>query len=165
MDGVLAKWSNVSIEETYEKGFFSTRDPERVAIEVMKMMIQGGKDTSVLSQAYNDDHSVNDKDEWLGGNELGNVARIYVPYGEDKHKYLPEDEGNVLYVLIDDFTKNLFSWESAGKKFVGIKFMNGINGTHKTWDGYMVTNRMSAEKIFTAITSIAEAEAARRFTA
>ena len=157
MDGVIARWADASIEETHQEGFFLRRDPETMAVMAMKRMIELGYHVSILSAAYTDDHSERDKINWLYKVGLGHVDRIFVPYGKDKHDYLTEK--GILNVLIDDFSKNLFAWEGAGKEYLGIKFMNGINGTKKTWCGYTVSNRMSTEKMVIAITSIAEAEA------
>ena len=158
MDGVIARWAKASIEETYKKGFFRSRTPEQVVIDAIKKMLRLGYRVSILSAAYVDDHSVSDKIAWLKANGLGDIDMIFVPYGEDKHKYLKDTTAS-LYVLIDDFSPVLFSWEGVGNRFLGIKFMNGINGTHGTWNGYTISAKMSKDKIVTAITSIAEAEA------
>ena len=40
--------------------------------------------------------------------------------------------------LIDDYTKNLIDWKQSGG--TGIKFLNGINHTNKTWQGLLLTN-------------------------
>ena len=63
-------------------------------------------------------------------------------------------------ILVDDFSKNLREWVDTGDNFIGIKFMNGINGTKGTWAGYLVSNKMSAAQLVNAITGIAKAEAA-----
>lgn len=160
MDGVLAKWSNVSVEETCEKGFFSTRDPEPCIIEALKQMQNHGYDVSILSSVYQDDHSSKDKVEWLDMMGLGLIPRIFVPYGEKKADYLEgsKSEGGV-NILVDDFSKNLREWVDTGEHFVGIKFMNGINGTKGTWNGYLVSNKMTSAMLVNAITGIARAEA------
>lgn len=159
MDGVLAKWRNVSVEETYEKGFFAGLTPEACIVEAVKTMHDRGYAVSILSAVYQDGHSVDDKRSWLKDNGLGGIPGIFVPYGEKKADYLKKSPGSVS-VLVDDFSKNLREWVDTGDNFIGIKFMNGINGTKGTWAGYLVSNKMSAAQLVNAITGIAKAEAA-----
>lgn len=156
MDGVLAKWQDVSVEETFEKGFFSSRDPEKCIIKALKEMERLGYRVIILSAVYQDDHSSEDKTEWLTIQGLQMIPRIYVPYGESKAKYMLPHHG--INILVDDFTKNLREWVNTSTSHVGIKFMNGVNGTKGTWDGYTVSNKMTAEMLVKAITGIAAAE-------
>ena len=158
MDGVLAKWRNVSIEETYQKGYFAKLTPEFCIVDAVRAIYDMGYDVSILSAVYQDGHSVNDKISWLKENGLGGIPGIFVPYGEKKADYLKKSPGSIS-VLVDDFSKNLREWVATGDDFVGIKFMNGINGTKGTWAGYLVSNKMSTAQLVNAITGIAKAEA------
>ncbi len=159
MDGVLAKWRNVSIEETYQKGYFAKLTPEFCIVDAVRAIYDMGYDVSILSAVYQDGHSVNDKISWLKENGLGGIPGIFVPYGEKKADYLKKSPGSIS-VLVDDFSKNLREWVDTGDNFIGIKFMNGINGTKGTWAGYLVSNKMSSAQLVNAITGIAKAEAA-----
>ena len=58
-------------------------------------------------------------------------------YGDQKSKYIPNNINSNDY-LIDDYTKNLIDWKQSGG--TGIKFLNGINHTNKTWQGLLLTN-------------------------
>lgn len=173
MDGVLAKWNkDASEEETHEKGYFLRRILEVVVKRVILLLISMGYKVRLLSAVYQDDHSEQDKREWLQNIGLGHVELVVVPYGKDKYHFVDEEEG--FQVLIDDYSKNLNAWEKAGH--LAFKFFNGINdqprisvendGTLKlvpdTWTGYSVDRKMTAEKIVTILTSVAQTEAAER---
>ena len=170
MDGVLAVWNpNATEEETHEKGYFLQRDVELSVVAFVRLLLSRGYDVSILSSVYQDEHSISEKEKWLDSVGLDDVPRIFVPYGEDKHKYI--DTTGILPVLIDDFSKNLTAWENEG--YLAIKFFNGINNMPKlkivdgkievkmdTWKGYSIDNRMTPQMMFTVVTGVAEAEAA-----
>ena len=158
MDGVLAKWKNVSVEDTYESGYFANLKEEACIVEAVKAMHEKGYNVTILSAVYQDGHAAKDKKKWLKKKGLGSIPRIFVPYGEKKADHL-EKEPECISILVDDFSKNLREWNKAGNGFIGIKFLNGINGTKGTWAGYLVSNKMSAGQLVNAITGIAKAEA------
>jgi len=152
MDGVLARWnSDASLEETYLPGYFLARDPEPVVIGAIKLLKGMGMDVRILSSAYNNGYATVEKASWLEKNELGDLPRCFVPYGERKADYIDQDNINV---LIDDYSKNLHEWKAEGN--VGFKFYNGINGNHGTWHGYSVNYKMKAEEIAIMVSSIAK---------
>ena len=158
MDGVIAIWdATASIEDTFSAGYFASKMPEAVMVEVVKMMIDAGMNVNILSSAYDNGKAIPEKAGWLD-KHIGKkgYGRTFVPYGEDKTIYMPHGQVNV---LIDDFSKNLHSWvrdTKEGEKNLAFKFYNGINGNHGTWTSYAVTNRMTAEEIYTEIVSISE---------
>lgn len=158
MDGVLAKWNTkASIEDTFETGYFAEREAEPVMIHVVKRMIREKLSVNILSSAYDNGKAIPEKNEWLD-KHIGTAGykRTFVPYGEDKHQYMPHGSVNI---LIDDYSKNLHSWIAnavEGETNVGFKFYNGINGNHGTWNSYSVNNKMTAEEIYNVITAVAE---------
>ena len=170
MDGVLAMWEeNVSEEETHEKGHFLNKEAEESAVGLVRMLKDAGEDVRIMSSVYRDDHSGMDKHMWLNEAGLQDIPRIFVPYGDDKHAYIEDDDA--LAVLIDDYGKNLRAWEADGN--LAIKFMNGINNRPKltiangivhvkqdTWTGYSIDRRMSPRQMYLLVTSIAYAVAA-----
>ena len=174
MDGVLAVWNpNATEEESHERGYFLKRDIELSVVTFVRMLITAGYDVSVLSSVYQDDHSIQEKELWLDNAGLNDIKRIFVPYGEDKHKYI-KTEG-CLPVLIDDFSKNLTAWEKEG--YLSIKFFNGVNNMPKlkvvdgkievktdTWAGYSIDNRMSPPQMYNVVVAVATAEAKARAT-
>lgn len=56
-------------------------------------------------------------------------------------------------VLVDDFTKNLNEWQG-----VAVKLYNGINGTHGTWQGFSIHNKMTPDKMVSQLDGISMME-------
>ena len=156
MDGVLAVWNDkASEEETHEEGYFISRTPDASAVAFTKKLSKRA-DVAILSSVYEDDHSAKEKALWLEANGLGDIERIFVPYGKDKFEYVKRERGRKLFVLIDDYSKNLIAWEQADPDNISIKYMNGINDRPRatfsddgnmnfkfdTWDSYRIDHRM-----------------------
>lgn len=173
MDGVLAIWNQqASEEDTHQKGYFIAREAERSAITLVRLLVKKGFKVKILSAVYEDDHSAEEKRLWLTKEGLGDIEAIFVPYGEDKYKYINGEEH--FPVLIDDYTKNLLAWEAHG--FLPFKFMNGYNNQPKleitpdqcirvkgdSWTGYSLDCRMSPEQMEIILTSVASRELERR---
>lgn len=147
MDGVLAKWnSGASLEEVAQRGYFLHREPEPSIMVAVLYMFRKGFDVTVLSAAFQDDHSVQEKSAWLDMYGLKGIPRIFVPYGQRKGDYVKEEGA----ILVDDFTKNLQEWDG-----IPVKFYNGINGTKGTYFGYSISNKMTASQIVTVLKGIA----------
>ena len=83
--------------------------------------------------------------------EISRDRRIFVPYGTDKGEYLKSIgfNPNGSDILLDDFTPNLRTWHG-----VGVKLLNGINGTHGTWTGYVVNGKGSADVVAKSLLGI-----------
>lgn len=162
-DGVIDEFEvGVSLERTFLPGFFASRTPIPVTVEVIKMMKEAGYDVRILTATYENGHARKEKDAHM--DELGlDVPRIFVPYGKRKEDYIPKSE---IAVLVDDYSENLHSWVNGNKpgaaKKIGVKFYNGINGNHGTWASYSVSRKMSADEIFNTIIGIAEMEKRRK---
>lgn len=158
MDGVLFEFDKTaSIEETFEKGFFLTRKVQEQMIATCKALMDYNVEVVVLSSVYENGYAAEEKKQSLANaNVVAN--EIFVPYGKCKTNFI-EDDGESIYILIDDFSKNLISWENCGSRFVGIKCLNGINGTNGTWferGGYCLSKNTPAEKAVSLILGIAE---------
>ena len=167
MDGVLAKWEEVSEEETHLEGYFASRKPEINIINLVKRLKAEGFDVRILSAVYSDNHSAKDKEAWLSYNGLSDFEKIFVPYGEEKTSYIKKKSLNV---LIDDFGKNLNQWEKAG--YLPVKFMNQINSRPKmimaedgsiqlkldTWSKSRLDYRMSSEQMYQTLIGIIASE-------
>lgn len=143
MDGVLAKWdTEASIEETFQRGYFLNREPDYYAIGYVKNLIDAGYDVTILSHAYQNGYAELEKSQWLNKYGLGDVQRIFVPYGVPKLQYVMQKPDTINF-LLDDFSKNLREWENQENN-IGIKYYNGINGTHGTWNGYGINDDLKA---------------------
>ena len=158
MDGVLFEFDkNTSIEETFERGFFLSRKTQEQMIATCKALMSQNVEVVVLSSVYENGYAAKEKKESL--ENIGVVAKeIFVPYGQNKADFI-QDDGECIYILIDDFSKNLISWEAQGSRFVGIKCLNGINGTNGTWferGGYCLSKNTPPDKAVSLILGIAE---------
>lgn len=138
MDGTLAKWNNVPPENLYEKGYYENLRPNQDLINQIKELINDGEDIYILSSfLYDSNYALSEKNIWLDKYlpEIPFEKRIFVRYGESKKDYI-ENGITLSDYLIDDYTKNLLEWRSAGG--TGIKYLNGINHTRGTWDGFKI---------------------------
>ena len=171
MDGCIAKWNqDASIEDTYEKDYFRQceideeykQGIDQFIADKYKIMATNNYDVTVrfafLSAVYGDEQALAKRD-WLNDHGYKNVPLITVPYGVCKREYLcarfPESVGDV-NILIDDYTKNLQSWNKNDieMNFTGIKYLNGINHTNQTWQG--VTMDADAVSIYNTLNQITE---------
>lgn len=159
MDGVMAKWGEDEFEDTFLPDYFLNRPPEETAINMVKQLRDHGEKVFILSAAYTETNARAEKKEWLRKYGLGDIPVIFSECGYNKADYVPVDD-NTDYVLVDDYTKNLDMWEKSGH--IGVKFLNGINGSFGNWTGYTVSYRSDGEHLYVALKSIAEAEQRRR---
>lgn len=144
MDGTLTEWRKVrSEEELYRKGYFRSLRPSRNVIESARTLQNSGVDVYVLSCVLTDSpYALKEKKEWLL-EHIPFIPRthwIFVPCGEKKTRVVRQimelEQLTENEVLVDDFSENLRDW--SGEHGLGIKLMNGINGTKGTWQGLRV---------------------------
>lgn len=160
MDGVLAKWEPVSIEETMEKGFFYSREPDKAMLDLVTQIMILGLPVSVLSSVYRDDHSIKEKEQWLDKVGLSSLGRrLFSPYGESKGEIidsLKKHYPDSIFVLVDDNSEMLRKWQEAGG--IGVKYYNGLNGTKGTWDGYSISCKMQQRQMINTLLGISMME-------
>ena len=150
MDGTLAEFNKeATIDEVAKKGYFASRPPMTNTVEAVKRLISVGYDVHVLTSTFQDDHSAQEKKDWLLKYipELPQDNVTFVPYGLSKNDAVSPSEDDV---LIDDYTDNLLDWNG-----VGVKLYNGINGTKGRWTGYSVNAKTKAEQLASQLMGIA----------
>lgn len=153
MDGTLCEWRYACIEEVAAKGYFLSLAPQQKVVDAVRKIIKTGKyEVAVLSSVFNDDHSIQEKNAWLDEYLPEIKTRIYVPYGEKKKDYISCPVKSD--VLLDDFSKNLHEWHG-----IGIKVLNGINGTKGTWKGFLVNGLADEDVISKTLIGITLAAA------
>lgn len=149
MDGTLAVWHPTKkLEELYEEGYFKNLTPYWEVVEAIKKIASEQPDIEVfILSAYltDSEYALNEKNEWLDKYlpEIDKQHRCFCPCGTDKSLAVP-DGIKTTDTLLDDYTVNLKDWCPPG---VGIKLLNGINDTHKTWQGDRVSRLQSADSI------------------
>lgn len=141
MDGTLAKWNNVEFEELFEKGYYRNLEPNWDIVNEVNALISEGENVYILSAYLTEsDYAKKEKQEWVKQYlpELPEEKQIFVPYGTNKAEYLKEHYSPITNqdYLVDDYTKNLNEWKEFGG--TGVKYINGINHTRKTWNGLMI---------------------------
>lgn len=168
MDGVMAYFDrNSTIEEVASAGYFSSRIPMTGTLEAMKWLVEKTKlEVYVLTSVFNDDHSRQEKLEWL---------RKYAPFIQADHiifaTYGVDSKADVIGrrfssdILVDDHTPNLKG--AKGWHGVGVKFLNDINGNGASggYDGYYVSWKTEPTRLAKQLYGIAMTEAEGRWTA
>lgn len=141
LDGTLAKFNvkNALARFTVEKGFFERLGAYK-GIETINEMAKAGN-MYIISASPNV-QADNDKMKWIAkylfNIPLENIVICRV--GENKAEII-KSQLNIMIdkttVLLDDYTKNLVEWESAGG--VGIKRLTSVadNSTGK-WKGLAI---------------------------
>lgn len=145
MDGCAAIFDrHASIEETYEPGYFINRDADWDYLKFLELLKQADVNVVFCSAAYGESQG-KEKRQWLDNCGFEDNELIVVPYGVNKREWFiknhPEAVADI-NILIDDFTRNLIGWEidtlSGMPKFIGVKYLNGINDTNHTWRGFRI---------------------------
>lgn len=155
MDGTLARFRHVdTLEVLYEKGYFLELEPQMNVVEAVRHMIKEHPEVEVyiLSSVLSDsDYALDEKNQWLDRYlpEIDQAHRIFPPCGDNKLAYVPEGIRQTDH-LLDDYTQNLTLWEPPAK---GIKLLNGINHTHRTWKGHIVDFKQNPEDLCQSILS------------
>lgn len=153
MDGTIAEWRKLhpSIDplvEIRKKGYFFTLKPYPNMVEATKELCKM-YDVYILSAVISK-QAIEEKNAWLDLFLPEVQNRIFTIDGQDKKNFVPGGVTSNDY-LIDDRTLNLNLWEESG---VGIKVLNGINSTKKTWKGSKVSIFDSAQDIVNGITNV-----------
>ena len=140
MDGTLAKWNNVEFEQLYEKGYYRNLEPNQDILNEVNELIKQGEDVYILSCYLKDSkYALQEKKQWCQ-EYLPNLSEdkyVFVPFGESKAKVFDKRGLSPITnhdYLIDDYTKNLLEWKEMGG--IGVKYLNGINHTKGTWQGF-----------------------------
>lgn len=154
MDGTLAKfyYKKNCLEKMYEQGYFENLPLYAIAKQINDF---ASKDTCVnvyiLSACVNSKYCESEKVAWLLKNmpNLNPKNFIFTKVGESKAQKVALSVSNIeeyVNILLDDYTKNLEEWTKADN-MVGVKFINGINDTTKSWQGAKIKTFSQLEEI------------------
>lgn len=174
MDGVLAEWKTIDIpsqiptikmqqivnDTLHTPNYFYDLKPHDNTVQAIRQIIEEGTaDVYIVScflpdtPCYPASHPLVDKNRWLdkyfGEILIPQNKRLFVPDGEPKASTIElfyDIKLGAEDILLDDYTKNLMDWEKHGS--LGLKYMNGINGTKGTWNGPVLNGKdINAQQI------------------
>lgn len=131
IDGTLGYWYQNARGFVYpdevldpSQHYFRTIEPHPFMIDVAKQLVEKGYDVCVISAA--DRYTIKDKWEWLEEHcpFIPQENIFFSPLGADKNYFV---KGNAhISLLIDDYKKNLKSWQG-----IPVKAVNTINSEDK----------------------------------
>ena len=164
MDGTLAEWRKIVLKIECEEdraivlqklnqilltpGYFRTLKPYQNIVDTITNL-KNIFDIYVISCVIQKEDTPNplmEKNEWL--NEylpwIDENHRIFVPDGENKTNYIPNGV-QISDFLIDDYTKNLIDFRTAGGQ--GVKLLNDVNGGYGSWEGHCISKDYTTDEI------------------
>ena len=141
MDGTIAKWCDVPVEESRKPGYYADLEPETELLDFMRAAMKRGENIYILSSYYTDTRALLEKKKWLDQYlpEIDSAHCLFVPYGKNKAEFIEAMLHRRLSradILIDDHTPNQHRWEAAGG--TGIKWLNQVNGNNGRFEGARV---------------------------
>lgn len=155
MDGTLAVWKSVDKFETlFEENYFRNLPPYQSVVDAIRKIIKDEPNIEVfVLSAYLSDskYALQEKNEWLDRYlpEIDDNHRLFCICQEhnNKKEFVP---GGIRTTdrLLDDYTNNLNDWEPPA---IGLKLLNGINDTHKSWQGRRISRFDEVDAIKTSI--------------
>ena len=156
MDGTLAKfyYKKDYLEKMYEKGYFENLPLYAMANKIDAFaQLDSCVNVYILSACINSPYCEQEKVAWLLKN-MPNISPknfLFTKVGESKAQKIALSVDNIenyINILLDDYTLNLELWENNDhKNMIGIKFLNGMNDTTKSWQGYKIKTFKQLEKI------------------
>lgn len=150
MDGTLAVFNPTKkLEDLFEEGYFRNLEPYREVVEAIRQIVtcEPNLEVFILSAYLTESKfALKEKNEWLDEYlpEIDQAHRCFCPCGTSKADYVPGKEIKETDTLLDDYTINLNDFDPPG---VGIKLLNGINDTHKSWKGERISRFQSSTEI------------------
>lgn len=146
MDGTVAKfyYKKNCLEKMYEQGYFENLPSYAIAKHIDNFAKQNTcVNVYVLSACVDSKYCEQEKVAWLLKN-MPNISPnnfIFTKVGEEKVKKamasISGDFYEYINILLDDYTLNLEQWTEI-ESCIGIKFLNGINDTTKSWQGLKI---------------------------
>jgi 5'(3')-deoxyribonucleotidase len=146
MDGTIAKfyYKKNCLEKMYEQGYFENLPTYAIAKHINDFVKQNTcVNVYILSACIDSEYCEQEKIVWLLQNmpNINPKNFLFTKIGESKVQKIISnmeiDNVNCLNILLDDYTLNLEQWET-NNNCVGIKFLNGINDTTKSWQGLKI---------------------------
>jgi 5'(3')-deoxyribonucleotidase len=155
MDGTVAKfyYKKDCLEKMYEQGYFENLPLYAIAKKIDAFAkLDTCVNVYILSACVNSPYCEQEKTEWLLKNmpNINPKNFIFTKVGESKAQKIAltvDSIENYINILLDDYTPNLENWISKSNNMVGVKFLNGINDTTKSWKGLKIKTFGQLEEI------------------
>ena len=89
MDGTIAKWCDVPVEESRKPGYYADLEPETELLDFMRAAMKRGENIYILSSYYTDTRALLEKKKWLDQYlpEIDSAHCLFVPYGKNKAEF------------------------------------------------------------------------------
>ena len=136
MDGVLAEYKYVPLDDMMRQGYFRDLAPQEEAVAAIKKLAEDPSlEVWTLSAVIKENpYALEEKKSWLKeqlGDSIGSIKSVFPFCGTSKRDAVP---GGIrpTDILIDDYNANLRDWETQA---VSIKYLNGVNDRHGSWKG------------------------------
>lgn len=133
------------LDDIYEQGYYHPNclPPEEEVLRAIRSLTNGASPFTIYVLSAVEPRSASayiDKNLWLDKYlpEVKAEHRVFMPCGAKKADYINLANGE-LNVLLDDYTRNLQEWVLGKPNNLGVKILNGINDTHKSWQGDRVS--------------------------
>lgn len=155
MDGTAAVWNSAGeYEDLFKEGYFLNLEPHENVVKAVRTLHEVGIEVYVLSAYLTESqYALKEKNLWVNKHLsfINRGNRLFVPQNISKASYVGALIGKLdnKYVLLDDYSKNLHEWHATNG--LGIKLLNGSNGTVGTWKGPAVSRFEKPEDISNAI--------------
>ena len=149
LDGTLVRFNVERALERFdnEKGFFANL----LAFDNIEIVNELAKNNNLfIISASPNERCDNDKMKWLDKflPSLPKANIVFCRIGENKAEIIKNKIGVDIKgtMLLDDYTKNLTQWESAGG--VGIKRLTSVaDNSRGLWKGLTLTNLVELESL------------------
>lgn len=156
------------LDDIYEPGYYHPNclQPETNVLKAVRSLTNGNSLYNVYVLSAVEPRSATayiDKNLWLDKflPEVTAEHRVFMPCGTKKADYINLANGE-LNVLLDDYTRNLQEWTFGKVNNIGIKILNGINDTHKSWQGDRVPGNIEPIELAKLLVNIASREIEKR---
>lgn len=136
MDGTLARFYDQArcVEKMYEPAFFRNLLPYGSTVRAVKLLSERDDIQVAILSAVDGEEARADKRDWVDTNIGSGIPCMFCAAGQPKAEFVRVSKGGISAddYLLDDYSRNLVEWESAGG--CGIKFINELNG--RGWNGH-----------------------------
>lgn len=140
MDGTLYEWQQIESEDAlWEEGYYLNLSYYENVRKAIQILVEHPKVVLYIASHYlPSEYALEEKRAAMRRDfpEIPKENLVFIPYGKDKAEFIMNRFGQTdhlpeEFVLLDDYSKNLHSWEKQGG--TAIKLRNPINGSCGTW--------------------------------